>query len=183
MFKRPLTAFVAICFAAGVMAAPQPLRADEHKEYLVKAAFIYNFVKFVEWPGAKAIQQQSKIDICVLGDSDLAAAKEVFRAASTARQTLSIVQEPDAKNITKHCHIVFIGKSENAQIGEIMTLLKGSPVLTVSDIDGFAESGGMIGFVTSDNKVKVEVNTKAASAAGLRVDAQLLEIAVKVVDR
>ena len=56
-------------------------------------------------------------------------------------------------------------------------------MLTVSDIDNFADSGGMIGFVTNDNKIKVEVNTKAVTSAGLRVDAQLLEIAVKVIDK
>ena len=64
-----------------------------------------------------------------------------------------------------------------------MAALRGQPVLTVSDIGNFAESGGMIGFVTDDNKVKVEVNAKAITSAGLRVDAQLLEIAVKVIDK
>ncbi len=157
--------------------------AQETKEYLVKAAFIYNFVKFVEWPDAKAIGQRNSIDICVMGESPLSAASSVFKAASTAKLALSLVQENDVKAAIDHCHVVFISASEAARLGGILAALKSSPVLTVSDIDDFAEKGGMIGFVMSDSKIKVVVNTKSATTAGLRVDAQLLEIALKVIDR
>ena len=174
--------FVAVC-TAGIVAASQPSGADGNKEYLIKAAFIYNFVKFVEWPDGKAIARQSSIDICVLGDGSLESAGAVFKAASTAKLTLSLVQEASVKKVPSHCHIVFISQSENSRFSEIMAALRGQPVLTVSDIGNFAESGGMIGFVTDDNKVKVEVNAKAITSAGLRVDAQLLEIAVKVIDK
>ncbi len=183
MAKRLLIYAVAACVAFATVGLPQVSRADDHKEYLVKAAFIYNFVKFVEWPGAKAISQQPRIDICVLGESQMINAKEVFKAASTEKQTLSLVQENNPKNIAAHCHIVFISQSESGRLAEVLTTLKGQPVLTVSDINNFAEDGGMIGFVANDNKVKVEVNTHSVTTAGLRVDAQLLEIAVRVIDR
>ena len=155
----------------------------QDSEYLVKAAFLYNFVKFVEWPAAKAISNQSKIDICVLGDSQLKQTGEVFKTASTPKLTLSLVEERSAKAAPDHCHILFISSSEEGKIESILTALKGQPVLTVSDMDDFASRGGMIGFVMSDNKVKIVVNTKSVSSAGMRVDAQLLEIALKVIDR
>ena len=119
----------------------------------------------------------------MLGDSQLVNAKEVFRAASTAKQSLSLVQENNLKNVASHCHIVFISESESGRLSEVLAVLKNQPVLTVSDIDNFAESGGMIGFVSNDNKVKVAVNTRSVSNANLRIDAQLLEIAVRVIDR
>lgn len=183
MIKTLFRNFIAALAVGGSVFAPMPLYADSSKESLVKAAFIYNFVKFVEWPASKSINQQSSIDICVLGDSTLGSTAQVFKAASTAKLTLALVVEPDAKKIASHCHIVFISQSETIHFNEIIEMLKGQPVLTVSDMDNFAQQGGMIGFVTSENKIKVEVNTKAVIKAGLRVDAQLLEIAKRVIDR
>jgi hypothetical protein len=150
-------------------------QAADNKEYIVKAAFIYNFVKFVEWPAEKAIGKQSKIDICVLGSSPMSATGAIFKKASTDKLTLSLVNESSAASAASHCHVVFLTDPAD------MAALQGKPVLTVSDSEGFADNGGMIGFVVADNKIKIEVNPKAASAAGLRVDAQLLEIALKVI--
>lgn len=173
---------LAASVCAGVC-LPRYAVAQETKEYLVKAAFIYNFVKFVEWPGEKAINRQGGIDICVMGDTPLIKAGSVFSAASTAKLRLSLVQENDAAEAGKHCHVLFIGDSESARLRDVQAALRGSPVLTVSDMEEFAERGGMIGFVLSDGKIKVVVNTKSAALAGLRIDAQLLEIALRVIDR
>ena len=183
MIKRLLSYCALVGIACGAFCAPQQARADDNKEYLVKAAFIYNFVKFIEWPDGKAISQQSNIDICVFGDSPMSGAGSVFKAASTPKLTLSLVKENDLKNIPAHCHVVFVSRSESGRMGEVLAALKGKPVLTVADMDDFAEHGGMIGFVMSDNKVKVAVNKKAVTSTGMRVDAQLLEIALKVIDR
>ena len=158
-------------------------RADDNKEYLVKAAFIYNFVKFVEWPDGKAIGKQSNIDICVLGSSPMSTTSAIFAQASTAKLKLSLVDEKNAHAAAAHCHVVFVSASEEGHLGDVLTALKGQPVLTVSDMEEFAEHGGMIGFVMSDNKIKIVVNTKAVTSAGMRVDAQLLEIALKVIDK
>ncbi len=168
--------FVAlICAAISLFAAP--LRASDNKEYLVKAAFIYNFVKFVDWPGDKAISKQSAIDICVLGDSPMSGTGAVFKQASSPKLTLNLASESSSASAASHCHVAFVAD------GSVPAELKGKPVLTVSDADGFAESGGMIGFVISDNKIKIVVNARAISAAGMKVDAQLLEIALKVIGK
>lgn len=182
MLKRLTTFALAACLVAPI-AATQRAYADDNKEYLVKAAFIYNFVKFVEWPDGKAISKQSGIDICVIGDSPLMGTGSVFKSASTPKLSLSLVQENSVKAVIGHCHVAFIGESQAGRLDDILAALKGQPVLTVSDIDGFVDRGGMIGFAPSDNKVKLEVNTKSASAAGMRVDAQLLEIAKRVIDK
>lgn len=156
-----------------------PVLAQETKAHMVKAAFIYNFVKFVEWPAERAISKQANIDICVVGESTLMDAENVFTAASTPKLKLSLVQEANAKQAAGHCHVVFLA----GDVAEGLRQLKGLPVLTVSDSEGFIDKGGMIGFVMSEGKIKLEVNTRAVSTAGMRVDAQLLEIALRVVDK
>jgi hypothetical protein len=181
--KHRLRCGLIACLLACIAGLPGYARAEDNKEALVKAAFIYNFVKFVEWPGDKAISKQANIDICVLGDSSMSKTGEVFKAASTAKLSLSLKEEKNARSAAAHCHIVFVGSSEAGRLGDVLASFKGQPVLTVSDIDGFAEAGGMIGFATNDNKVKIVVNKKPVSAAGMRVDAQLLEIALQVIDR
>jgi hypothetical protein len=183
VFKSFTRYIIAWCLASAFFAVGSVARADDSKEYLVKAAFIYNFVKFVEWPDGKAISKQNSIDICIIGDSGLSQTSSVFKAASTAKLSLSLVEEKNPHNAPSHCHIAFIGGSEESRLDEILAALKSQPLLTVSDIDGFAEHGGMIGFTTEDNKVKLVINPKAASATGIRIDAQLLEIAAKVIDK
>ena len=162
---------------------PLHARAEDNKEYLVKAAFIYNFTKFVQWPGAKAIGNQSNIDICILGSSLLAETSGVFKKASTPDLSLSLVEEQNWREAPGHCHILFISASHEPQLDGILAALKDQPVLTVSDATGFADRGGMIGFVLSENRIKLEINPGAFNAAGMRVDAQLLEIALRVLDR
>jgi len=173
---------LALIVVCSMLFAPQKAMAAD-QEYLIKAAFIYNFVKFVEWPDGRAISQKSSIDICVFGESPMQGTSAVFKAASTAKLGLSLVTENNVQNISGHCHIVFISSSEEGRLGEILAALKGHPVLTVSDMDGFADAGGMMGFVADDNKIRVDVNKKAMVVSGLHVDAQLLEIAHKVIDK
>lgn len=173
---------LAYCVLLGSLLTPPFARAEDgSKEYLIKAAFIYNFVKFIDWPGAKMVAKNAKIDICMLGNDGLRAAQSVFKQASTPSLSLNLVQENAQSETLSRCHIVFIDKSEAGHYKEILANLNNQPVLTVSDIDHFAENGGMVGFVLQENKIKLAINPKAAAAAGLKVNAQLLEIAVSVV--
>ncbi len=184
MTRRFLSYALAAWLASSLVGSAFSADADDgSKEYLVKAAFIYNFVKFVEWPGDRAIKQQSNIDICVIGQSGISDTGKVFKAASTSKLQLSLVKESSLQAAASHCHILFIGASEAGKLSEILSALNGHPVLTVSDIEHFAERGGMLGFVTSSNKVKIVVNVNPVTAAGMRVDAQLLEIALKVIGK
>lgn len=172
--------FVVLCCVLA-MALPRPAVASDSKEYLVKAAFIYNFVKFVEWPGDMAVAKQSKLDICVLGKNVLSSAGSIFKKASTPSLKLNLQTESSAAAAAEHCHIVYISASEAGREKEILSQLKGKPVLVVGDVPEFIQNNGMIGFVLRDDKVKLTINRRAIEAAGLRVDAQLLEIALEVI--
>lgn len=172
-----------LVFTAAPVFAAFPASADDAgKEYAVKAAFLYNFVKFTEWPGALASAKkgQGDVNICVIGANPFTQqAQQVFRQASSSGIKLSLSSRTMAT--LDGCHVVFVSSSEASKLNEIMTALKETPVLTVSDIEGFAQKGGIIGFTNQDGKVKLVVNAAAARTAGLHIDAQLLEIAVSVI--
>jgi len=85
--------------------------------------------------------------------------------------------------VASHCHILFISKSENNKFYEIYSALKNKPVLTISDDEELVEKGAIIGFSNIDGKIKIIINKRSATTAGLNIDSQLLEIAQKVIDK
>ncbi len=166
-------------FALAAAPAPAPAE-DGSKEYFVKAAFIYNFIKFTSWPGEKALSRQKNADICVLGGDPFGKAAAVFKEGSTPNLSLRMVGISDV-HAAGACHILFISRSEEPRVLAHLGALTKEPVLTVSDIEGFAAKGGMVGFVEQQGKIRFVANLKAAESAGLKLDAQLLEIALSVI--
>lgn len=155
--------------------------ANEDKESLIKAAFLYNFVKFVEWPD-DAANTARHIDICVLGGNGFAeVAGKVLKEASSPMLQLNLVTGKTPAEAAGQCRVVYVSHTEEGNAQEIIDALKSAPVLTVSDIPNFADKQGMIGFVQVEKKIKLVINADAISRANLRVDAQLLEIAYKVI--
>ena len=159
-----------------------PLGAQQPKpgEYQVKAAYLYNFAKFVDWPSGAVADKSSSFTICVLGEDPFGAALD----ATIANQRLD-GREIVAKRVSKSkdalgCQILFISSSENGQIKDILATLNNSGVLTVSDSPQFSQRGGMIGFVLDNNKVRFEVNLANAEKAGLTLSSELLKVAVTV---
>jgi len=172
---------VAFCCLLVLLTPLRAASAADSKEFLVKAAFIYNFVKFVQWPGSLEVSQQKQLDICVLGKNTLSSAESIFKKASTPSLKLNLMSESSVAAATEHCHIVYISASEAGHHKEILQQLEGRPVLVVGDVPNFIQDGGMIGFTLVSDKVKLTVNRSAIEAAGLHVDAQLLEIALEVI--
>jgi hypothetical protein len=171
---------ITAAFAAFLMAVSTTslARADANSEMVVKAVMIRKFVEFVKWPEAVAPQNDMRVKVCTYGDTPMATMNAVFdktSASAPIKYTLGAINSAgDAGN----CHVVFIGASKIGDLGSFA----GRPVLTVSDAGGFAEKGGMIGFLLIEGKVRYNINNSAFGAAGLKIDAQLLEIANKVVD-
>lgn len=149
-------------------------------ESQVKAAYIFNFGKFVRWQ-AQPQQSSDSFDICVLGKNPFGLALETTVAG----------EKIDGKNIgvknlsnvaeAAHCKILFISSAEENRLKSILSTIKQSNLLTVSDIPGFAERGGMIELVTLEGRIRFEVNVAAVSDAGLTVSSDLLKVALKVI--
>ncbi len=107
----------------------------------------------------------------------------VIEGQSTPQQKIQLHKSIKLQEISS-CHILFISQSEESRVGMALEQARRFPVLTVSDIEGFASRGGAIGlFMNRQNKIKFEVSLKSANNANLKIDAQMLEVADRVVDR
>ena len=177
-FPRRTIAIAAICAAvlAAVAAADQrtPTAEDD-----IKAAFLFNFTQFVEWPGA-ALGGAEPFRICVVADPAFAAAVDrTVRGESVgghpiARTTLAW---PDA---ARGCQILFVGRQEGERLDRWMAAVKGAPVLVVGESRAAFERGAHINFVVEDNRVKFDVNKDGATRAGLTISSKLLRVARNV---
>jgi hypothetical protein len=149
---------------------------DPLPEYPVKAAFLYHFVEFVEWPEASPLPPAT-VTIGVLGRDPFGDVldKAILQKLPAGR-TLVIRRFARASDL-EPCAILFISSSEMPHLPEILARLQGAPVLTVGEADRFARHGGMIGFFLEDNRVRLEVNRFAVEKAGLRVSSKLLAVA------
>jgi hypothetical protein len=143
-------------------------------DYQVKAVFLFNFAQFVSWPSQPP---DVPFVIGILGDDPFGSyLDETVRGEKVNGRSLTIQRfrrgaEPRSSNI------LFIAQSERDRAAQIVSNLKGRSVLTVSDIDGFAELGGMIQFFTEQNKIRMRINLDAVKAANLKVSSKLLRVA------
>ena len=163
--------------AAGALLA----QGDASLEYQVKAAFLYNFAKFVEWPAGKLGDGGSPIAVCVFGRDPFGATLDQTLQGKTANDRTLVVRRATAAADLKRCHILFISSSEKKRMAETLQSLGGGSVLTVGETEGFTEQGGMVNFTREQNKVRLEINPAAAARAGIRISSQLLKLARVVV--
>jgi hypothetical protein len=156
------------------------LNAQQSKpeEYQVKAVYLYNFGRFVEWP-AMAVPNES-FTICVLGQDPFGGALDATVAGEVIDKRKLVAKRIASIRDAVNCQILFISSSEEAHLKSILASLGTSEVLTVSDLPNFTISGGMIQFVLKDNKVRFEVNLSAAEKSGLTFSSQLLKVATDV---
>jgi len=151
--------------------------AQSATEYQVKAAFLFNFAKFVEWPADAFLSADAPLQICVLGQDPFGRDfEQVIEDKTVNGHRLEIIH-PLGVPQAKACQILFIPTSEKSQMRQILQGLRGSSVLTVGDTDGFAKMGGVINFVLDDGRVRFEINLKAAEQSHLKLSARLLTVA------
>ena len=163
---------------AALGAEPAP-RLDKGLEYKVKAAYIYNFIKFIDWSGAAPMNPAGPIRICVLGKDPFGPALAPFSRREARGRRLAVERIPSA-NLSGGCHVVFVCDSERGRLEEVLKEAGRGSALTVGESEGFAARGGIIGFVIRGGKVRLEINRRAAEAAGLKISAKLLELATIV---
>ena len=152
----------------------------DSSEYLIKAGFIYNFAKFVEWPSAAFSQADSPIVIGVLGTDPFGNVLDRIVEGKKLGPRGFVVRRykwgKDVKEL-RDCKILFVSASERTHVDEILQSVKGLPILTVGETPGFAERGGVIRFTLEDNRVRFEVNVAAAHQADLNISSRLLTLA------
>jgi hypothetical protein len=157
-------------------AAALGVAGDPLPEYPVKAAFLYHFVEFVEWPQASPLPPAT-ITIGVLGTDPFGDVLDKAIVDKVVAGRTLMIRRFASVDALEPCAILFISSSEMARLPEILARLGNSPVLTVGEADRFARRGGMIGFFFEDNRVRLEVNRAAVEKAGLHVSSRLLAVA------
>lgn len=151
-------------------------------EYQVKAAFLYNFAKFIAWPPSSFSDASAPLRICVLGQDPFGQElRDITSDKNINGRRLQVDQVADL-GLARTCHILFVASSEKAQLKRIFESLQGTDALTVGDTKGFIDQGGMINFVLENNRVQFEVNHKAAERAGLKISSKLLNVAKHVIE-
>jgi len=169
--------FLAIFFAALLLsAASGPADAQVSREYEIKAAFLYNFIKLIEWPPEVLPKSSPTITMCVLGEDPFGETMDSIADKSVKGKKLLIRRVPNAA-AAEHCNVLFISSSEQERLTAILNAIKRPGVLTVGETDRFVEQGGIINLVVDRNKIRFEVNMDGAEQAGLQISSKLLNLA------
>ena len=174
---RGLTKNRGLCFAliSAILllpfAAPAIAQMDE---YSIKAGYLYNFSKYVDWPDGAV---GAKFVFCIVGDDPFAGKLDQTIAGKTTRDGKPMEVRKIGAEEVKSCQIAFVSRAEKRHIAAILIATKGATVMTVADFSPFAESGGVAGFRLEDNKVKVDLNMDAANRAALKVSSKLQQVA------
>ncbi len=176
---RPL--LIAVAAACTFLAMPV-LHAQNPRptDYQVKATYLYNFGRFIEWPGKVAAAQGGSFTVCVLGQDpfgpslDATLAGETIGGKTVVAKRISSAEEPG------DCQILFLSLTDDSRLNKIIADLDKKAVLTVSDMSQFVKRGGMIQFVLEGKKVRFEVNLTATQHAGLTLSSELLKVATAV---
>lgn len=162
----------ALLFISWLPARAQQARASEAE---LKAAFVFNFAKFVDWPGS-ALSEAQDLVICIAGDELVASTvTRVVEGRRLNGHQLVIQRRPSDTGEFNGCHVVFLG--ERLQWRRSLAVLRSSPVLTIADGEEFARKGGIIAFVLENDRVRFVVNPAAGDRAGLKISSRLLVLA------
>jgi hypothetical protein len=156
----------------GEAAADQPLG-----EYQVKAAFLFNFARFVEWPPNASADATAPVDFCVLGDDPFGDALDRAVAGKTLNDRAMVVRRGKKVQELNGCEVLFISSSEKGRLAGILEALRSVHVLTVGECEDFAAQGGGVQFTLEDNHVRFIINVDATDRAGLKVSSKLLSLA------
>lgn len=150
-------------------------------EYSLKAAFIFNFAKYIEWP-LSAFKGKEEICIGTLGRSQLDKELAALSGRNVLGRTILIRQFNSPEEATQ-CHILFISRPELAKLGYILDTLKDLPVLTIADSDEFCKSEGMLSLMSERGKIVFDVNIQETQRARLKLNPQLMRLAKKIYGR
>lgn len=201
---------VLLCALCGLGTSPlfsaDNTKSPEEMEFEVKAAFIFNFMKFIQWPADKdltsnAVDRDKPIQIAILGKNPFSSAfqqilnkningrtiqllelesfEQFRRSYPNNESALSAYEQTYLEGLRK-CHLLFICESEKNVADDLVTIAKGNALVTVSDIPEFASGIGMIGFVMEKQKLRFEINLDAVGNENIKISSQLLGLARRV---
>ena len=158
---------------------PADIYAGTVEEYSVKAALVFNFARFTDWPLDTIADSPGTFNICLFGDDTILEAFAGVNGKRIKKQRIVVkrirrIQEIDT------CNLLFVSGSDRKILQKIFAAVEEKPVLTIGEMSGFTEAGGIINLVKTKNRIKFEVNLNAAQQAGLKISSRILKLATIV---
>ncbi len=178
MNVRAIMLLLCLPLSAGLAADESTRNAEQATEYRLKAALIYSIAKFVAWP--EAAEAGPELGICVLGADPFGASLDELASRTLRDRPLRVHRRINIGSLEQDCAIVFISESEQARLDLVLERLRGLPILTIGDVEGFAQAGGMVEFRVRDARLGFDINVAASDEAGIRINSQLLQVAARV---
>ena len=174
-----LNLFTLLFFLSVHLFSPIAFAQEESsRAYKIKAAFIYNFTRFVKWPAQSySNEESSKYNICIVGDNPFGPILHRLEEKHRHKEhSLGITLDVSRDNF-QGCHILFVSFSERFNIEQIVEQTKDLPILTVGDTEGYAERGIDINLLVVENRVKLEISKQCLDAKGFKASSELLDLA------
>lgn len=155
---------------------PRQAAAAIHSEYFVKAAFLYHFARFTEWPAKAFSDSQAPLRMCVFGSDSFGAGLETIEGKNISGRQVTTSRLTRIEG-ARRCHVLFISDSERERLPKILEYLGNRPILTIADMPNFTQLGGIINLKTVAGKIRFEINVEAAKLNGLTLSSKLLALA------
>jgi hypothetical protein len=179
---RRLCVAILLAVLGFLMAFPAGGADRVAKEYAVKAAFLYNFAQFVEWPEDSFAESNAPIVIGIIGENPFGTALEETIKGEQVQKRKLVVKYLKPNEDFYNCQILFISRSEKERVSEILERANKKAILTIGDHEGFGLKGGMINLKMQDT-VRFEINREVAEGARLRISSKVLSLAIPVKTR
>jgi hypothetical protein len=180
-FRCNFLQFLTMVIASAFFTATS-LLAQEAKpsEYQVKAAYLYNFGRFVKWPAGLAAGKGDSFPVCVLGRDPFGPILDSTLAGEALEGKPVVIRRIRKPQDATDCRILFVSLTEESHLKEILAAIDQAGVLTVSDIPGFSRRGGIIQFLAEGDRVRFEINLASAESAKLVMSSELLKVAAAI---
>ena len=178
-YRLRLTTVAVVVLAAFVLVLAAPVQAQDQaaEEHEVKAAFLYNFTKFVEWPQGAFPDDGAPVVVGVFGPDPFGPTLDDIVAGKRVGDRPLVIRRLDSSDGLAACHVLFVSSAKAAEFVRLLPSLAHRPILTVGETDGFCETGGVVQFVMPQRKVRFRINVTAAERAGLKISSRLLDLA------
>jgi hypothetical protein len=175
--RSVLTRLVLVMLVAPWLASSAHAQSEDQ----VMAAFLLNFARYVEWPASTFASDDAPLRICMLASPAFGeVVANTVSGKNVGSRTVVVEMKSDLAS-TGGCNVLFLGSDVETSSADVVAALGRASVLTVADRDGFADAGGIANFFREDNKIRFEINPKAAKRADLKISSRLLRLA-RVVD-
>lgn len=171
---------LALASAVLICTEPTAAQADTPLEYQIKATFVHNFAKFIDWPQEAFAKPDSPIVVGIIGANPFGSTLDQLSASETIQGRRVVVSRLKWDEDLRLCQMIFVSRTEQKHLQAILSNVNGTSTVTISEIGGFASSGGMIEFVFDERRIRFDINPDAVSRARLTMSSKLISLAHSV---